>query len=156
MSEVSNLLDEAFDTEGQEGTPDTIPAGNYTAEIIDAVCGPLKSGKGQSVNLTWAVLDEAHSGHKLWQRLIVTHESAKAMEWGKRKLKDVCVACGFAGQLTDLTVLHNKACQIRVQIEESEDGQFPPKNVITKVKPVKPAVVNGGAAHPELNDNIPF
>jgi hypothetical protein len=44
----STYLDEAFDTEKEEGTPafELLPRDRYTAEVHEAKAGPTKSGKG--------------------------------------------------------------------------------------------------------------
>ena len=97
MSELSATLDEAFNTQTEEGTPDfqPLPAGNYVATIVDAKVGPLKSGKGQAVLLQWEVQNGANQGRLIFDRVIVAHESAEAMKFGRRKLKDIADACGL-------------------------------------------------------------
>ena len=155
MSELSTTLDEAFNTQIEEGTPDfqPIPAGNYVATIVDAKVGPLKSGKGQAVLLQWEVQGGANQGRLIFDHAIVAHESAEAMKFGRRKLKDIADACSVKGHITDLTVLLNKPCSVYVKIEQDDAGQYPPKNRIGRVKPVAPVKANG---KPPLNDSIPF
>ena len=48
MSELSTTLDEAFNTQTEEGTPDfqPLPAGNYVATIVDAKVGAAQERKG--------------------------------------------------------------------------------------------------------------
>jgi hypothetical protein len=158
MTETSTVLSEAFDTAGQEGTPasETLPAGHYVARITDARVGPLKSGKGQAIQLTWAIDDGALAGRFVWDRVIVTHESAKAMEFGRRKLKDICNACGFTGELRDLTVLQDKPCLIFVKVEQDDGGDYPPKNVVGRVKPIARATAKTNGGKPDFDDKIPF
>jgi hypothetical protein len=156
MTETSTILNEAFDTANEEGTPasEILPAGHYVARITDARVGPLKSGKGQAIQLTWAIEDGAHAGRHVWDRVIVAHESAKAMEFGRRKLKDICNACGFVGGLRDLTALHDTPCMIFVKVEQDDAGEYPPKNVVGRVKPIARATkTNGGKPY---DDKIPF
>jgi uncharacterized protein DUF669 len=156
MSELSTTLDEAFNTQTEEGTPDfqPLPVGNYAATIVDAKVGPLKSGKGQAVQLTWEVEgDSKYAGRLIFDRVIVAHESAEAMKFGRRKLKDIADACGVKDSITDLTVLLNKPCSVYVKIEQDDAGEYPPKNRIGRVKPVAPAKTNG---KPPFNDSIPF
>jgi len=155
MSELSSTLSEAFDTQNEEGTPafEPLSPGNYVASIIDAKAGPLKSGKGQAVLLKWEVQDGANQGRLIFDRVIVAHESAEAMKFGRRKLKDIADACSVKGQITDLTVLLNKPCSVYVKIEQDDAGEYPPKNRIGRVKPVAPVKTNG---KPPFNDPIPF
>jgi hypothetical protein len=157
MSELSTTLDEAFNTQTEEGTPDfqPLPAGNYVATIVDAKVGPLKSGKGQAVLLQWEVQGGANQGRLIFDRVIVAHESAEAMKFGRRKLKDIADACGVKDSITDLTVLLNKPCSIYVKIEQDDAGEYPPKNRVGRVKPIAAsAKTNGGK--PAFNDKIPF
>src|SRR5215472_19254380 len=157
MSELSTTLDEAFNTQTEEGTPNfqPLPAGNYVATIVDAKVGPLKSGKGQAVLLKWEVQGGANQGRLIFDRVIVAHESAEAMKFGRRKLKDVADACGVKGSITDLTVLLNKPCSVYVKIEQDDAGEYPPKNQVGRVKPITaPGKRNGGK--PAFNDAIPF
>ena len=155
MIELSTTLDEAFNTQTEEGSPDfqPLPAGNYVATIVDAKVGPLKSGKGQAVLLKWEVQGGANQGRLIFDHAIVTHESAEAMKFGRRKLKDIADACGVKDSITDLTVLLNKPCSVYVKIEQDDAGQYPPKNRIGRVKPVAPVKTNG---KPPFSDSIPF
>jgi hypothetical protein len=157
MTELSTTLDEAFNTRTEEGSPDfqPLPAGNYLATIVDAKVGPLKSGKGQAVLLKWEVQGGANQGRLIFDRVIVAHESAEAMKFGRRKLKDIADACGVKDSITDLTVLLNKPCSIYVKIEQDDAGEYPPKNQVGRVKPIAAAAkTNGGK--PAFNDQIPF
>src|SRR6516164_11152844 len=157
MSELSTTLDQAFNTQTEEGTPDfqPLPAGNYVATIVDAKVGPLKSGKGQAVLLQWEVQGGANQGRLIFDHAIVAHESAEAMKFGRRKLKDIADACGVKDSITDLTVLLNKPCLISVKIETDDSGEYPPKNRVGRVKPITaPAKTN--VVKPAFNDQIPF
>ena len=157
MSETSTVLDEAFNTQTEEGTPafEPLAPGNYVATIIDAKVGPLKSGKGQAVLLQWQVQGGSNQGRLIFDRVIVAHESAEAMKFGRRKLKDIADACGVKDSITDLTVLLNKPCSIYVKIEQDDAGEYPPRNGVGRVKPIAArAKTNGGKS--DLNDQIPF
>jgi len=150
MSELSTTLDEAFNTETEEGTPDFQPlaAGNYVATIVDAKVGPLKSGKGQAVLLQWEVQGGANQARLIFDRVIVAHESAEAMKFGRRKLKDIADACGVKDSITDLTVLLNKPCSIYVKIEQDDAGEYPPKNRVGRVKPIAASAKTKAASRP--------
>jgi len=157
MSELTNVLAEAFDVASEEGTPkfEPLPAGAYVASINDIKVGPLKSRKGQAVLATWEIDDDKYGGRLIWDRIIITHESAEAMKFGRRKFRDIADACGIKETITDLSVLQGKRCLIVVKIETDPSGQYAPKNKIVRVSPIgveKPRA-NGKA---ELNDEIPF
>jgi hypothetical protein len=157
MSELSTVLDQAFDTQNEEGTPafEPIPKGNYVASITDAKVGALKSGKGQAVNVTWEIDGGEYAGRLIFDRVIVQHESADAMKFGRRKLKDIADSCGVKEAITDLSVLLNKPVSIFVKIEQDAAGEFPPKNRIGRVKPIaKPAPKGNGRA--DFDDKSEF
>jgi hypothetical protein len=158
MGELTTTLEQAFDVATEEGSPDfePLPKGQYVASITDAKVGPLKSGKGQAVSLTWEVEGDKYSGRLIFDRVIVAHESAKAMKFGRQKFKDIATACGITDQITDLSVLLNKSCLVSVKIEEDDSGEYAPKNRITRVKKIGEAKKPNGSAKSELNDEIPF
>jgi hypothetical protein len=156
MSELSTLLSEAFDTASEEGTPafEPLPVGNYVASITEAQVGALKSGKGQAISITWEIQGGANHGRLVFDRVIVQHESADAMKFGRRKLKDICDAVGMKEALTDLTVLRNKPCSIFLKIEQDDAGEYPPKNRVGRVEPIVKSNAAGGNGKP-FNDSIP-
>ena len=159
MSELTTTLSEAFDTANEEGSPDfePLPKGQYVASITDAKVGPLKSGKGQAVQLTWQVEgDSKYAGRLIFDRVIVVHESAEATKFGRRKLKDIADACGVKDSITDLSVLLNKPCSIYVKIEQDAAGEYPPKNRVGRVKPLAVASAKANGGKPAFNDQIPF
>ena len=157
MTELSTTLSEAFDVATEDGSPafEPLPAGSYVAVITDAKVGPLKSGKGQAVNLTWEVAGDKYGGRLIFDRIIVAHESAAAMKYGRRKLKDVADACGVTEQITDLSVLHNQPCLVSVKIETDPNGEYPPKNRVGRVRKIEAAKPNG-SGKADFNDSIPF
>ena len=157
MTELSTTLSEAFDVATEEGSPafEPLPAGSYVAVITDAKVGPLKSGKGQAVNLTWEVAGDKYGGRLIFDRIIVAHESAAAMKYGRRKLKDVADACGVTETITALSVLHNQPCLVSVKIETDPNGEYPPKNRVGRVKKIEAGKPNG-SGKADFNDSIPF
>jgi hypothetical protein len=159
VTETSTLLTEAFDTANEEGSPafEPIPKGSYVATITDAKVGALKSGKGQAVSLTWEIESGPYANRLIFDRVIIAHESAQAMKFGRCKFKDLADACGVTGAITDLTVLRHKPCLISVSIETDEAGDYPPKNRVGRVKKIGEAKqVDVKSAKAEFSDEIPF
>jgi hypothetical protein len=159
VTELTTVLDRAFDTATEEGSPDfePLPKGQYVASITDAKVGPLKSGKGQAVQLTWEVEgDSKYAGRLIFDRVIVQHESSAAMKFGRQKFKDICTAVGAAGQITDLSVLLNRPCLVSVKIETDDSGEYAPKNVVGRVKKVGDKPKANGGTKPDFDDKIPF
>jgi hypothetical protein len=154
------LLDEEFDTPNEEGMkpPSLLPAGIYTAEIMQAEYGPTKNGRGHQVRLQWTITEGPHEKRVLFQNILTKHESEEAMRLGRQRLKDVCTAVGFNEKLQDLDVLLFKACNVRVIVRKDKDGQYPDRNEIVSVKP-KPRQDPSPQQTPinkELDDPIPF
>jgi hypothetical protein len=156
MSEASDQLTEAFNPDAEEGTPELtlLRPGHYVARIVDAIVKPYKTGKGRAVFLTWELMDDEYAARKLWSKCTLSHESEKAVKFGRQQFKDICDACGIAGPFKDLTMLYNKPCSIWVRVEEG-DGQYPPKNEVGKVKPISTKGSNG-AANVAVKDRAPF
>jgi hypothetical protein len=155
---TSDQLTEAFNPAAEEGTPEPtlLRQGHYVACVVDAIIKPYKTGKGQAVFLTWELMDDECAGRKLWSKCTLSHESEKAMKFGRQQFKDICDACGITDAFTDLTLLYNKPCSIWVRIEEG-DGQYPPKNEVGKVKPVSAKGGNGPVKEKvPFNDTISF
>jgi hypothetical protein len=168
VSELTSILTEAFNINAEEGSPDfeVLPKGSYVAAITDAKVGPLKSGRGQAISLTWEIEGGKHANRKIFDRVIVQHENDDAMRIGRQKLKDICDACEVKGTLTDLTVLRNNPVSIYVVIEQDAAGEYPPKNIVKRVKPIarpdksdKPIAGNGAklaVVEPDYDDKNPF
>jgi hypothetical protein len=180
MTEQVTILSQAFDTANEEGSNfDPIPAGSYVATVRDASVGALKNGKGQAVTTTWEIESGEYAGRLVWDRVIVAHESADAMKFGRRKFKDIADACGVTDAITDLSVICHKPCMIYVKIEEDDAGEYPPKNRVTRVKSIvkeepktnggtpkltavksAPVIMSKGKETPpidkDMNDEVPF
>jgi hypothetical protein len=154
--ETNTYLDEAFDPAVEEGTPDLapVPAGSYVAQITDAVVKPFKSGKGQAVFLTWEVMGGKYDGRKIFAHYTLSHESDKAMKFGRQKFKDVCTACRITNPVQDLGELYHKPCMIAVRIEDDPNGEYAPKNQVGRVKPIAEGKASNGAT--PFNDAVPF
>jgi len=156
---MSNVLDTPFDTENEEGTPpiSLLPAGKYGAEIVSASVGPTKNGKGQAIKLQWTITDPGqYEKRVLFQSVLIQHESEDAQRFGRQRLKDICVACGFKEKLTDLDVLLFKSCKITVAIRKDKDGQYPDQNEIKRVMPAVEVNKPLPPVDKDLNDRIPW
>jgi hypothetical protein len=174
MTTSTTILDEPFDADTEEGTPprELLPGGKYKAEITTATVGPTKNGRGQAVNLTWTITEGDHEKRLVFQSILIQHDSEEAQRIGRQKFKDVCIACGITGQVTDLNVLLYKSCLITVIIRKDKTGEYPDRNDIARVMPIvswngsKPAaqVLKEASSTPksfkavdqDLNDEVPF
>lgn len=114
-----------------------LPEGDYTGVIDESDIGSNSKNTGQVLSLTWVLTSEGYKGRKVWQRINISHTSAKAQEIGQRELANVKRATGFIGILADTLQLHNKPAGLRLKIELPEAGsQYKPKNVVFDTVPV--------------------
>jgi hypothetical protein len=152
-------LNEAFNVAEEEGSPDfqPLPKGSYVVSVKDINVASLKSGRGQAVNCTLEVEGGKYANRLLWDRIIISHESADAMKFGRRRFKDLADAVGATGSITDLAVLCHRPLLAFVKIEEDESGEYPPKNRVTRYKKITEAKKpNGDDGKADFNDKIDF
>ena len=135
---TSTILDTAFDVPNEDGTPpiDLLPAGKYEAAIINAVVGPTKNGRGQVVNFSWSITRGDFEKRRVFQNVLIEHDSEDARRIGRQMFKDICVACGILDSVQDLNVLHFRDCLITVTVRKDESGQYRDKNEVRSVLPI--------------------
>jgi hypothetical protein len=126
-----------FDPEQQEGSNYTpIPAGEYTAEIIEATITQPKSGDGHMLALIWKISDGDHEGRQIFDQLCYQHSNPTTQDIARKKLKDICVALDINAQVTDPEIFKFKPARVRVVIESDKYGQYEDRNRIKRVKSV--------------------
>ena len=149
-----------FDPATEEGSKpfELLPTGKYTAEVVDAAIVDIKSGRGQMLKLTWVISGGDYDDRRIFQQIIVQHDSEEAMKFGRQRIKDLCDACGIRERVTDVSVFLHKPCEITVGIEEDKNGQYDPKNIVRRIRP--PVELNAPLPPPPgekgLNDKIPW
>src|SRR5262245_58564040 len=148
-----------FNPETEEGTRpfELLPKGKYAAEVVDAAIVDTKNGRGQMLKLTWVISGGEYDDRRVFQQIIVQHESEDAMNFGRRKIKDLCDACGIRERVSDVEVFLHKPCEITVGIEEDKSGQYDPKNTVRRIAPL--ITLNAPlptGEKPEISDKLPF
>ena len=139
---------EDFDPSQEEGnTWSVIPAGEYVAQAIEAEVSPTKKGDGTVLKLVWKILEGEHEGRQVWQYVTYRHPSEQAQKFGRKTIKDLCVAMGIEQAVQDANVFLHKPVKIRVRIEKDDDGVYEDKNKVTRVMPLEPKG-DGGPASP--------
>src|SRR5262245_41717902 len=106
--EHTTFLDEAFNSDAEEGTPDRelLPKGSYVAEIDDAHLTKSKNGKATMVVVNWKVVEGEHKDRFVMQSIVIRHsESSDAEKFGRMRFKDIISSCGLSGEITDLAPL---------------------------------------------------
>lgn len=126
------LLNQSFraDDLPPGGNYDPIPAGKYTAKIVEATVGLTKSGTGEYIKVRWDVLGPAHQGRVVFQNLNIRNQSSAAEEIGRRQLGEIMRAIGLA-TVEDTDQLIGGEAEIRVKVKEDE--QYGPRNEIVAV-----------------------
>lgn len=107
-----------------------IPAGNYTAHIIESNMKDTKAGNGQFLELRIQILDDPYTGRLVFERLNLINPNATAVKIAKRTLADMCEALGL-DDVEDSEELHGKEFQIKLVVEPAK-GDWPESNSIKK------------------------
>jgi hypothetical protein len=129
-----------FDPSQQEGFSYTpIPAGEYTAEIIEATITQPKNGDGHMLVLIWKISDGDYEGRQIFQHLCYQHSKPQTEDIARRMLKNICVALDINESVTDPEVFKFKPARVRVGVEVDKWGQFDDQNKIKRVKPLTEA-----------------
>lgn len=111
-----------------------IPAGDYTAMIIDSQMKPTKTGRGQYLELTLQVIDGQFANRMIWDRLTLVHDNPKTVEIAQRQLSAICHAVGVL-QVQDSAQLHNLPMVVRLKY--IDDQQYGAKNEVASYKPAQ-------------------
>lgn len=106
-----------------------IPAGKYAVQIIESDSVALKTGNGESLNITLEVIEGDFAGRKVFDRLNYLHTNQIAQRIGQQGMKSICKAVGFEGHLSDSEVLHGIPLVAKIVIEQ-KDQNYEPKNVV--------------------------
>jgi hypothetical protein len=129
-----------FDPSQQEGSNYTpIPAGDYTAEIVEATITQPKNGDGHMLSLIWRVVEGDYEGRPIFQQLCYQHSKAQTQDIARRTLKDICDALDINQQISDPEIFKFKPARVRVGVEIDKYGQYDDKNKIKRVKPLTEA-----------------
>lgn len=147
-------LDSVFNSEDvparEEFTP--VPPGTYTAMVVASELKDTKKG-GQMIVLELDIMDGEHAGRKLFERLNIKNDNAKAVDIAFRTLGEIVKAVGKT-TIKDTDELHNKRLAIEVRVDPPQpyidkDGKEQPgsaQNSIKKFLPVSGAVSTPKAA----------
>jgi hypothetical protein len=136
-------LPEAFDPNTvapDERNFEPIPAGPYNLQVIDSAIADTSTGSGQMLTLTLEVIDGPFEKRKLWDRLNIRNQNPDAQRIAQQALRNLCLALGMQGPLTDSEALHFKPFRARVTIEQDKSGQYGPQN---RVRYLDPTAANG-------------
>lgn len=146
----------SFDTgsvEKRESNYELLPAGWYTAQVIDSEIVPLKSGNGSALKLTFEVLSDGYRNRKVWLRLNVKHSNPEAERISQQQLRELCESVGLT-RFQDTVELHNKPVQIKVKVRKNETGQYEDQNEINGFKSAGGVAAPASMARPAPAANV--
>lgn len=97
----------------------SIPAGEYTAHIVNSVECASKNTDNYGVSFTWQIMDGQYRGRMVFDHVWLGG-SDKCKEMGARRLKAIAVAGSHRNPnyIQDSTELHGLACLIKVATRE--------------------------------------
>lgn len=133
-------------------TYDPVPAGEYPVIITESEVRDTKNGLGRYLNLTLEIQGGQFQGRKLWDRLNLWNNNAKAVEIAQRQLAQACHAVGLL-QVADSSELHFKPMIAIVRVS-NEPGQNP-QNEIRGYKPAGGVAAQAPAATPRPQSAAP-
>ncbi len=89
-------LDLDFDFDATEIEPsapiEVLPPGSYTVQISQAEKRPTRDGNGAYLWIEMDIIDGAHSGRKIWDRLNIWNRNETASSIAKQSLSAICRA----------------------------------------------------------------
>lgn len=113
-----------------------IPAGTYTAHVIESDVKPLNSGNGTGLKLTFEILEGPFAKRRVWSNLNVQHNNPEAQRIGQQQLSALCHATGVI-RMTDTNQLHGLRVKIRVAIKK--DDTYGDRNEVKGFEPISAA-----------------
>ena len=97
-----------------------IPAGQYSAVIVESEVKPTRNGTGNYLQLTFEIIDGPHKGRLLWSRLNLDNPNATAVKIARAELSAICRAVGVMAP-NDSVELHDLPLVISVKCRKRSD-----------------------------------
>jgi hypothetical protein len=122
---------------------DVLPAGEYDVCIVSSVVEPTKDGTGKFLKLELQVLNGQFQNRKLFDRLNLWNQSAKAQEIARGTLSAICRSVNVLTP-KDSSDLHNKPLRVKVVVKKSDE--YGESNEVKAYKPRNGAPAAAAAA----------
>ena len=119
-----------------------LPPGDSNAMITDSQMKATKAGTGEYLELTMQIIDGAHSGRRIWERLNVVNASKVAEEIARSQLNGIKVACNIE-KLESSEQLHDIPFVISLDIDRREPTRNKVMGYTSVAKAPRPAVTSG-------------
>jgi hypothetical protein len=101
-----------------------LPNGEYACRIDDEAVKPTKSGDGYFLEIKLEVMDGAHKGRKVLDRINLKNPNEKAVQIGLSRLSAICHALNLA-ELTDTNQLLNQRLMVSIGQERDRITKEP-------------------------------
>lgn len=103
------------------GPSDAIPAGKYTAVIVESSQKENKKGTGSYLQLKFEIVEGEFKGKHLFARLNVDNPNETAVRIARAELSSICRAAGVE-VIGDTEELHNLPLVIQVRTKKRNDS----------------------------------
>lgn len=141
-------FDTSFDATSVEPTTahELLPAGKYTAQIVESEMRVTKNGMGQFLWLMLDILDGEQKGRKIFDQLNLVNPNPTTVEIAQRTLSAICHATGKM-QVSDSEELHLNPMTIQVKVRPPKNG-YGESNAIAYLPPERGAVTRAAKPTP--------
>ncbi len=141
-----------FDYNAEEHKPlesfDPIPAGKYSAMIVESERKQTSAGTGERLSLTWLIVEGEYEGRKVFDGINLVNPNPKAVEISMRQLSSICRALGKL-RIQDSAELHDIPCEIKVGVRPSgPDAKGVHRDASNEVKDYAPLQASGTVPAP--------
>jgi len=116
-----------------------LPPGDYNAMITDSQMKITKSGTGEYLELTIQIIDGAHSGRRLWERLNVVNSNKTAEEIARSQLNGIKLACNIE-RLESSEQLHDIPFVLSLDIDRRDPTRNKIMGYTSSAKASRPAM----------------
>jgi hypothetical protein len=128
-----------------------LPPGDYNAIISDSQMKATKAGTGEYLELTIQIIDGAHSGRRIWERLNVFNANKVAEEIARSQLNGIKKACNVE-KLEESEQLHDIPFILSLDI----DRRDPTRNKVMGYTAVKGGTKASGTAPAAISGKKPW
>lgn len=106
-----------------------VPAGKYSAAVIEAEVKDTKNGTGQYVATTFRITQGEMEGRKVFHNFNIKNQNPDAQRIGLEQIKILCDNAGHSGKLNSVTDLVGLNVGICTKVKE--DPAYGPRTEIS-------------------------
>ncbi|MFA5703763.1 MAG: DUF669 domain-containing protein [Advenella sp.] len=120
-----------FDQGGQQydpnmptTTPDSIPAGDYEADIKEVELKPTKDGRGEYVKLRHDIIGPSHQGRVIFANINISNPSQAAESIGRQQLNELQGATGVYALRAPQDLQQFAGRRVIIKVSRKEDKEY--------------------------------